>query len=77
MMTEYLDCEELVQVAQYGRANAYLKAGYRLISVSHNAQSQRMSKDANVQWYVRKFNVFVLGRPAGVEHFEPSEDHSD
>lgn len=64
------DVVEVVEVAGARRVNPFLDKGYILLAVQQGAQPKPPA-NASEQFTVRKFVVYVLGRPPGVEKYEP------
>lgn len=65
----HTDMVEVVE-ANVAKANDYLRHGYRLMGVYPIAIVEH-PKDTNIQSYVRKRVIYVLGRTAETEHYAP------
>ena len=68
------DIEELVEV-RIRDVNDYLRHDYQFLaiqSISISARHPTAEADkANKNYYVRRYPVYVLGRPPGVEPWSP------
>jgi hypothetical protein len=73
MTTGHTDIIEVVTCSKK-RVNLFLERGYRLLAVEPETTWVKPPKDVKrVEGYVLKFLTFVLGRPAGVEPFDPDK----
>ncbi len=70
MPSEFDDVEEIVTCSKK-LVNRYLQAGYRLLAIEHETSWSDLPKKAGSGGYVRKWLSFALGRPKGIEHFDP------
>jgi len=62
------DVVELARTTKMALANQYITNGYRLLRIeTETAARQREDKN----WYTAKRPLFILGRPADVEHWQP------
>lgn len=68
------DVVEVVE-ARVKAANAYLERGYVLLSVQ--AVSSGAVHQETKMFYVRRQIVYVLGRPATVEPYQPERQTSE
>ena len=74
------DHTDIIEVATCSkkRVNLFLERGYRLLAVETETTWIRPPKDVKrVEGYVLKFLTFVLGRPAGVEQFDPDKERAE
>jgi hypothetical protein len=70
-MAGFDDIAEVVTCSRK-RVNAFLGAGYRLLAVETESLWTKTPKGVErVEGYVLKHLVFVVGRPADVEPFDP------
>lgn len=72
-----LPYEDIVELAEAGlrKANLYLEHGYQLIAVqgvSYEKTRRDPSEVAGPSFIQRRVR-YVLGRPEGVEHYEPPD----
>jgi len=71
--TDYTDIAEIVTCSKK-RVNLFLERGYRLLAVETETTWIKPPKEVKkVEGYVLKFLTFVLGRPQGVERFDPDK----
>ena len=73
------DHTNIIEVVTYSkkRVNLFLDRGYRLLAVETETTWIKPPKEVKkIEGYVLKFLTFVLGRPAGVEPFDPDKQGS-
>lgn len=71
------DIEEVETVSSKRIANLYLYHGYKILRIDTAAQSIPHPPGAtgvNASHYVRRRPAFILGRPSGVNHYDPADD---
>ena len=70
-LVDFSDTVEIIQT-QYKTANEYLNHGYALLAIQ-SVSGSGLHGDGKT-YFVRRQTVYVLGRPAGVEHYQPGDD---
>lgn len=75
MTTDKFDIAEVVTCSKK-RVNLFLERGYRLLAVEPETVWIKPKDAKKIEGYVLKFITFVLGRPAGVEPFDPDKQGS-
>lgn len=72
---------DIVEVEEQRKnvANGYLGHGYRLIGMNHAAILRPAPPKSSMPWshYVARFTTYILGRPDGIDHWEPIEDEAE
>jgi hypothetical protein len=74
MAVPYEDIVELAE-AHIRKANLYLEHGYQLISVQGISYEKPRREPSEVAGgsYIQRRIRYVLGRPQGVDHYEPPD----